>query len=109
MVAGVDVVSGEGVVPGGDVVSGVDVVSGEGVVPGGDVVSGEDVVSGGGEVADVVAGVCVVADVVAGVCVVAGGDGAAVDGSAIKKMWPLWLTTYMTTTIYQLTQEDNSA
>ena len=77
-------------------VAGVDVVSGEGVVPGGDVVSGEDVVSGGGEVADVVAGVCVVADVVAG------GDEAAVDGSAIKKMWPLWLTTYMTTTIYQL-------
>ena len=73
-------------------VAGVDVVSGEGVVPGGDVVSGEDVVSGGGEVA----GVCVVADVVAG------GDVAAVDGSAIKKMWPLWLTTYMTTTIYQL-------
>ena len=34
--------------------------------------------------------------------VVAGGDEAAVDGSAIKKMWPLWLTTYMTTTIYQL-------
>ena len=67
-------------------VAGVDVVSGEGVVPGGDVVSGEDVVSGGGEVADVVAG----------------GDEAAVDGSAIKKMWPLWLTTYMTTTIYQI-------
>ena len=71
-------------------VAGVDVVSGEGAVPGG------DVFSGGGEVADVVSGGCVVADVVAG------GDEAAVDGSAIKKMWPLWLTTYMTTTIYQL-------